>query len=68
MYPENHSTARFRLDCLYSDRSMAADLVKSMVPSARVELFDDTGHPLFVDDSDRFNSVLDDFLQHVSLQ
>ncbi len=43
-------------------KSMAADFVKSMVPSARIELFGDAGHALFVDDADRFNSVLDDFL------
>jgi len=45
-------------------KSMAADLIKSMVPSARVELFEDAGHALFVDDADRFNAILDDFLQH----
>ena len=46
-------------------KSMAADPVKSLVPSARVELFDDAGHALFVDDADRFNSVLEDFLLHL---
>ena len=46
-------------------KSVAADPVRTAVPSARVELFEDAGHALFVDDSERFNSVLDDFLQHL---
>ncbi len=46
-------------------KSMAADLIKSMLPSTRVELFDDAGHALFVDDADRFNALLEDFLQHL---
>jgi pimeloyl-ACP methyl ester carboxylesterase len=44
---------------------MAADPVISAIPSARVELFEDAGHPLFVDDADRFDAVLDDFIQHL---
>jgi microsomal epoxide hydrolase len=52
--------------CETAMKPTAADLIKSMVPSARVELFDDAGHAIFVDDADRFNSILDDFLQHLS--
>jgi non-heme chloroperoxidase len=52
------------ITCQAAMKSVAADLVKSMVPSARVELFDDAGHALFVDDAERFNAVLDDFLLH----
>jgi microsomal epoxide hydrolase len=54
--------------CETALKSGAADLIKSMVPSARVELFDDAGHALFVDDADRFNSVLDDFLRRLPSQ
>ena len=32
------------------------------IPHARLEFFDDAGHALFVDDSDRFNALLDEFL------
>jgi len=39
-----------------------------MVPPTRVELFDDGGHAVFLDDADRFNSLLDDFLQHLPRQ
>jgi len=53
------------ITCQASLKPMAADLVKSLVPSTRVELFDDAGHALFVDDAGKFNSVLDDFLQHL---
>ena len=46
-------------------KPMAADPVVSAIPSARVELFEDAGHALFVDDADRFNAVLDDFIRHL---
>jgi pimeloyl-ACP methyl ester carboxylesterase len=49
-------------------KSVAADLIASLVPSTRVELFDDAGHALFVDDATRFNAVLGDFLQHLANQ
>lgn len=45
--------------------SKAAQLIKSAVPSARMEAFEDAGHALFVDDADRFNQVLEDFLAHL---
>ena len=37
------------------------DMQKS-IPHARLEFFDDAGHALFVDDSDKFNALLDEFL------
>jgi len=46
-------------------KAMAADPVVSAIPSARVELFEDAGHALFVDDADRFDGVFDDFIQHL---
>ncbi len=51
--------------CETALKAMAADLVASTVSGTRVELFDDTGHALFVDDAAHFNAVLDDFLQHL---
>jgi microsomal epoxide hydrolase len=54
--------------CETAMKRPAADLIKSLVPSTRVELFDSVGHALFVDDSSRFNAVLDDFLNHLPLQ
>jgi pimeloyl-ACP methyl ester carboxylesterase len=56
------------ITCEAALKSMAADPVQSVVPSARVELFDDAGHALFVDDADRLNSVLNDFLLHLGGQ
>jgi microsomal epoxide hydrolase len=48
-----------------TETKSTADLIKSILPSARVEQFDDAGHALFVDDADRFNSVLEDFIAHL---
>ncbi len=47
--------------CETPRKALAADPITALVP-ARVELFEDAGHALFVDDADRFNAVLDDFL------
>jgi non-heme chloroperoxidase len=33
------------------------------IPQARYEIFDDAGHALFVDDPDKFNALLEDFLE-----
>jgi non-heme chloroperoxidase len=55
------------ITCQAATQSMAADLIKSMVPSARLELFEHAGHALFVDDAERFNSVLEDFIVHLPL-
>ncbi len=52
------------ITCQEGTKPMAADLIKSMIPSARVETFPTAGHALFVDDADHFNSVLEDFIQH----
>lgn len=39
----------------------SAELIASAVPGGQAEVFDDAGHCLFVDDADRFNTVLDTF-------
>lgn len=52
--------------CQAPMKSMAADPVVSVVPSARVEVFEDAGHALFVDDAERFNTVLEDFIRHLA--
>ena len=39
-----------------------AEIVKAEVPTARIELFTDSGHALFLDDPERFNAVLEYFL------
>jgi microsomal epoxide hydrolase len=41
----------------------AAELIRSSVPGSQAEVFEDAGHCLFVDDADRFNTVLDNFLK-----
>ncbi len=38
-----------------------AQALKEKVPSSRIEIFEDAGHALFVDDSDRFNSLIAEF-------
>jgi non-heme chloroperoxidase len=36
--------------------------MQKRIPGAKFELFDDAGHALFVDDADKFNTLLDEFL------
>ncbi len=38
-----------------------AEMLRQRLPSARIEMFEDAGHALFVDDADRFNALLADF-------
>jgi len=38
------------------------------VPTARVEAFADASHALFVDDAERFNTVLEDFVKSIPAQ
>lgn len=45
----------------------AAELISSAVPGSQAEVFEDAGHCLFVDDADRFDTVLAAFLQKASL-
>jgi microsomal epoxide hydrolase len=40
-----------------------AELIRSSVPGSQVEVFEDAGHCLFVDDAGRFNTVLENFLE-----
>jgi len=51
--------------CQAQLKSMAADPVVSAIPSARVELLEDAGHALFVDDAERFNALLGEFILHL---
>ena len=53
------------ITCQAAMKSFAADLIVSSMPTTRVEVFEDAGHALFVDDAERFNSVLEDFLKHL---
>lgn len=39
-----------------------AQIVKTKLPSARLENFEDAGHALFVDDAERFNKLIDEFV------
>jgi pimeloyl-ACP methyl ester carboxylesterase len=36
-------------------------MLKQKLPSARVEVFEDAGHALFVDDAARFNALIAEF-------
>jgi microsomal epoxide hydrolase len=51
--------------CQLRLKPMAADLIQRLVPSTRTEFFEGAGHALFVDDAERFNNVLDDFIAHL---
>ncbi len=64
----DHRAALDRIDrpVLYVDarrRSSHADTLVAHVPAARVELFAESGHALFVDAADRFNALLDEFVR-----
>ena len=41
-------------------------IVRSLVPSAKTEVFEDAGHALFVDDAARFNDVMEKFVARTS--
>jgi microsomal epoxide hydrolase len=49
-----------------ADSRRQGEILKSLVPWARVEIFEDCGHALFVDDPERFNRVVDEFLRGVT--
>jgi non-heme chloroperoxidase len=65
------SPAIHRLDrpvlvmCEAALKTMAADPIAALVPSARVELFNDAGHALFVDDAEHFDRTLQEFIDQV---
>jgi microsomal epoxide hydrolase len=40
-----------------------AEMLQSIVPAARVEIFDEAGHALFVEEVTRFNSMVDNFVR-----
>ena len=42
------------------------DLLRARLPGAQLLTFDDAGHALFVDDSEKFNSTLENFLKSVT--
>ena len=44
-----------------------AEIITTGIPGAQGEVFSDAGHCLFVDDPDRFNTVLERFLKSSSL-
>ncbi|MFQ5723777.1 MAG: alpha/beta fold hydrolase [Terriglobia bacterium] len=39
------------------------EMVKARLPRARVELFPEAGHVLFADETERFNAILEEFIQ-----
>jgi microsomal epoxide hydrolase len=41
------------------------DALKAAVPTARVEYVEGAGHALFVDQADRFNAMLEDFIKRL---
>jgi non-heme chloroperoxidase len=51
------------LSAMTENNRSAAELITSSVPGSQAEVFEDAGHCLFVDDADRFNTVLDNFLK-----
>jgi non-heme chloroperoxidase len=51
------------LGVMTENNRATVDLIRSSVPGAQAEVFEDAGHCLFVDDADRFNTVLDNFLK-----
>lgn len=44
------------------------DRLRTTLPAAKLELFEDAGHALFVDDADRFNKSVDEFIQAIPAQ
>ena len=46
-----------------SSKKPQGDALKAAVPTARIEYVEGAGHALFVDQADRFNAMLEDFIQ-----
>ena len=44
-------------------RENQGEMLKTRLPSARVELFSESGHVIFADETDRFNAILEEFAQ-----
>jgi non-heme chloroperoxidase len=55
------------LAVMTTNNRAAAQLIASTVPGGQGEVFEDAGHCLFVDDADRFNTLLEGFLRKASL-
>ncbi len=51
------------LGVMTENNRAAAELIRSSVPGGQAEVFEDAGHCLFVDDADRFNTLVDSFLK-----
>jgi non-heme chloroperoxidase len=51
------------LGIMTENNRFAAELIRSSIPGGQAEIFEDANHCLFVDDADRFNTVLDNFLK-----
>ena len=42
--------------------------MQKKIPRSQLEMFDGAGHALFVDDADRFNALLEDFLHDLMMR
>lgn len=42
--------------------------MQKKIPRSQLEMFDDVGHALFVDDADKFNALLEDFLHDLMMR
>jgi non-heme chloroperoxidase len=51
------------LAAMTSVNRASAELIASAVPGGQGEVFEDAGHCLFVDDADRFNTLLENFVK-----
>ncbi len=47
-----------------ADNGGQVRVVRATLPSARVEVFEKSGHALFVEDPERFNKLVDEFIAH----
>jgi non-heme chloroperoxidase len=42
--------------------------MQKKIPRSQLEIFDGAGHALFVDDADKFNALLEDFLHDLLMR
>ncbi|MGH9714819.1 MAG: alpha/beta fold hydrolase [Candidatus Acidiferrales bacterium] len=58
------------LVCAAGNSIFASELedLHKQIPSARYEVFSDAGHTLFVDDAEKFNALLEDFLHDLMMR
>ena len=47
-------------------RLQYVETIRAEIPTARIEVFEDSGHALFLDEPEKFNAILEDFIRSIA--